>query len=209
MEESRVIYALFNIIGGESVFWSLLKMIVSVSLGGCIVYFFNIRLEIKRNKHKLEEDFENRKQQICQTIDEYRLIYSYIADYQTMSEFQRLVKDKTGYFNENIYNIRVAKFDDFRMKFAELKSKLLGELARIDNKLPCKGLLKEHIDRIEKYDKPYFFNDGELNVLDDSGEVIKEPELYGIIQRKLHEPGQLYSLVLQLKETILLLTLQG
>lgn len=200
MDDYQKVYSLFTFVNESSFLIGLINTIVSGLFGAWIVYYFNIRLERNKQKDLQKQNFLLLKNQILQTIEEYRIITSYIAEYQSKAEYQIKCKDSGFYFNENIYNVRVGKFDDFRIKFAEIRSKLLNQLKTIEQDANNTDLIIDFYQRIENYQRPTFVDYDEIVLTDDKGNVIlKETDIDKMVMKKLEKENELYWIVDKLK----------
>ncbi len=202
MNDNQSIYALFNIVN-DSPFWiGLLNTIVSVFLGAWIVYRFDIKVNNKKTKEFRILNFENLKIKIGRTLEEYRLIGSYISEYKSKGEFQIVQKECTNYFNENLYNIRVSNFDLFRIKYAELRGLLLFELNELDNYIEKNSLLIDLIRVIERYNIPCSIPFDKDNIFNQDGEIITEQNIDSLVLKKLKEANELLDIVDEVKSII-------
>jgi len=202
MNDNQSIYALFNFVN-DSPFWiGLLNTIVSISLGAWIVYRFNIKVENRKSKERRKHDFENLKIKIGRTLEEYRLIGSYISEYKSKGEFQIVQKELTDYFNENLYNIRVSNFDLFRMKYAELRSLLLFESNELQRYIEEETLFNDWIKIIERYNIPSFILFDKDNIFNKAGEIISEQDIDNLVLKKLKEENELLYIVDGVKRII-------
>lgn len=200
MDDYQKVYSLFTFVNESSLLIGLINTIVSGLFGAWIVYYFNIRLERNKQKDIQKQNFLLLKTQILQTIEEYRIITSFIAEYQSKSEYQIKCRDSGLYFNENIYNVRVGKFDDFRIKFAEIRSKLLNQLKIIEQDTNNTDLIIDFYQRIENYQRPTFVGYDEIVPTDDEGNIIlKETDIDKMVMKKLKNENELYWIVDKLK----------
>lgn len=200
MEDYQKLYSIFTFVNESSLFLGLLNTFISGFFGAWIVYYFNIRLERKKQIENKKQSFYLLKTNIIETIEEYKIITSYISEYQSKAEYQIKRKDFGFLFNENIYNVRVAKFDDFRIKFAEIRGKLLNQLKTLEQDANNKHLVIGFYQMIEKYQRPTFVNYDEIELSDKEGTVfLSESDIDRLVMIKLEQENQLYWIVDKIK----------
>ena len=202
MDENQNIYALFNFINDSPIWIGLLNTLLSIFLGAWIVYRFNIKVENKKFNENRKLEFENLKYKIGKTLEEFRMIGSYITEYQSKGEFQIAQRELTDYFNENLYNIRISNFDIFRIKYAELRSVLLYELKELNKYVIKDEFFETLVMNVEKYNIPPTILFNKDNILNSDNELISEQEIDSMVIEKLKEENELIYFVIKFNEIL-------
>jgi hypothetical protein len=169
------VYSLFHIVNESGSLWfSLLTTIIGAILGGFIVYFFNIRLEKKKSNEREVNSFNELKLTVIESIEELRIISYYFAEYRSKAEFQIRQKELGYSFNENIYNIRVSKFDDFRLRYAQVKGKLTYELNTIKRKCKSNENFNQLTNNLKDCRHDLFVDFSKSDLKDGTGNLLSE-----------------------------------
>lgn len=183
--------------------WSgVITTLLGTFLGGWIVYLFTVRIENKKKKIADKENFEILKRETIRTLEELKSMGSYISEYLSKANYQIKRRETTGYFNENIYNIRVAKFDDFRIKYVEIRSRLLMQTEQLIDNSHVKTGIEEKFGAIREHDTPAHIAYAEINLVHSDGSDLTEADLDQMIKEKLAAPGELHTLILALETEI-------
>lgn len=195
MNDADVYYFLNNTQGTGTLWFNLFTTIISVVLGGCIVYFFNLRIE-KRKERELEKiKFNDLKFNIIETIEELKTIAYYLAEYKSKGEFQIRQKELFGTFNENLYNLRASKFDDFRLRYAQVKGRFLFELKMLKSKCLPNNEIDQFIEKVKDFRYDLFIDFSKHSLKNEIGNDITENDIDTMVNDLRNNPKSIFHLL--------------
>lgn len=190
------VYSFLNISQGTGTLWfNLLTTIISVVLGGCIVYFFNLRIEKRKERELEKRNFNDLKFNVIQTTEELKTIAYYLAEYKSKGEFQIRQKELIGTFNENLYNLRASKFDDFRLRYAHVKGRFLFELKMIKSKCLPNSEIDQFIEKVKDFRHDLFIDFSKHSLKDEKGNDITENDIDTMVNNLRNNPNSIFYLL--------------
>jgi len=189
MTDNQNIYTLFNFVNNNPFWLTIINTLISLTVGGWIVYQFNLRIEKRKSKEQTKLNFENISNHLLGTIEELKIVGLYISEYHSKGEYQIALKEVKGYFNESLYNIRLSNLDLFRIKFAEIRSTFIKELSEFKKYI----IINENTISLEelaiKSTTPNVVPFDAQNIIKEDGSIYTENEVTEIIIHFLKEEG--------------------
>lgn len=190
------VYSILNISQVTGQLWfNLLTTIISVILGGFIVYFFNLRIEKRKERELEKRNFNDLKFNVIETTEELKTIAYYLAEYKSKGEFQIRQKELGQTFNENLYNLRASKFDDFRLRYAQVKGRFLFELKMLKSKCVPNNEIDQFIEKVKDFSHDLFIVFSKHSLKDEHGNDITESEIDAMINNLRNNPKSIFYLL--------------
>lgn len=190
------VYSILNISQVTGQLWfNLLTTIISVILGGFIVYFFNLRIEKRKERELEKRNFNDLKFNVIETTEELKTIAYYLAEYKSKGEFQIRQKELGQTFNENLYNLRASKFDDFRLRYAQVKGRFLFELKMLKSKCVPNNEIDQFIEKVKDFSHDLFIVFSKHSLKDEHGNDITESEIDAMINNLRNNPNSIFYLL--------------
>jgi hypothetical protein len=205
MTDNQDIYTLFNFVNNNPFWLTILNSIISLSVGGWIVYQFNLKIEKKKSKEQAKLNYENVINLLIGTIEELKIVGLYISEYHSKGEYQIALKEAKGYFNEALYHIRLSNLDLFRIKFAEISSRFIKELSELKKYTIIDENLNRIEDLVKKSSTPNIVPFDKENIINEDGSVYSEGEVLEIIIQFLLQDGNFLNVISEIKTKLQLL----
>jgi hypothetical protein len=204
------VYSVLNISHENGSIWfNLLTTVIGAFMGGFIVYFFNIRIEKRRERELEKRNFYNLKFNVIETMEELKTIAYYIAEYKSKGEFQIRQKELGQPFNENLYNLRASKFDDFRLQYAHVKSRFIFELKMLKSQCENNNEIDQIIEKVKDYSHDFFIDFSNHSLKDEHGNYLTENDVDSMVNDFKKKPNSIFYLLNTLVNILDNLTLKS
>jgi hypothetical protein len=204
------VYSILNISHENGSIWfNLLTTVIGAFLGGFIVYFFNIRIEKRKERELEKRNFNNLKFNVIETTEELKTIAYYLAEYKSKGEFQIRQKELGQPFNENLYNIRASKFDDFRLQYAHVKSRFIFELKMLKSQCKNNNEIDQIIEKVKDYSHDLFIDFSNHSLKDEHGNYLTENDVDSMVNDFRKKPNSIFYLLNTLVNILDNLTLKS